>query len=130
MRNPWAALIRQYVRVVFGAHLVLYSQDAEADRRFLTDTFGLNSIDAGHGWLIFAMPPSELAIHPGDAASAELYLMCDDLVTEIESLATRGVQCSTIEEARWGSITKVTLPGGGEVGLYQPRHPLAIDRAY
>jgi len=112
--------------MVFGAHLVLYSQDAEADRRFLAETFGLGSVDAGHGWLIFAMPPSELAVHPGDAPGAELYLMCEDLVTEIASLAARGVQCSAIEEARWGSITKITLPGGGEVGLYQPRHPLAI----
>ena len=125
-----AARIGQYVLVVFGAHLVLYSQDAEADRRFLAQTFGLDSVDAGHDWLIFAMPPSKLAVHPSDAAGAELYLMCDDLVTEIASLAARGVQCSTIEEARWGSITKVTLPGGGEVGLYQPRHPLAIDRAH
>jgi hypothetical protein len=117
------------VLVVFGAHLVLYSQDAEADRRFFAETFGLNSVDAGHGWLIFAMPPSELAVHPSDAASAELYLMCDDLAAEIASLAARGVQCSAIEEARWGSITKVALPGGGEIGLYQPRHPLAIGRA-
>lgn len=124
-----AARIRQYVLVVFGAHLVLYSQDAEADRRFPAETFSLDSVDAGHGWLIFAMPPSELAVHPSEAASAELYLMCDDIVTEMASLADRGVPCSTIEEARWGSITKVTLPGGGEIGLYQPRHPLAIHRA-
>lgn len=127
--EPMPARIGQYVLVVFGAHLVLYSEDAEGDRRFLSETFGLNSVDAGHGWLIFAMPPSELAVHPSDVASAELYLMCDDLVTEIASLAARGVQCSTIEEARWGSITRVALPGGGKIGLYQPRHPLAIDRA-
>ncbi len=114
--------------VVFGAHLVLYRQDAEADRRFLAETFDLDSVDAGRGWLIFAMPPSELVVHPSAAVGAELYLMCDDLVTEIALLAARGVQCSTIGEARWGSITKVALPGGGEVGLYQPRHPLAIDR--
>jgi len=121
--------VRQYVLVVFGAHLVLYSRDAEGDRRFLAETFGLRSVDAGHGWLIFAMPPSELAVHPGNAAGAELYLMCDDVVGEVASLAARGVECSPIEEARWGSITKVALPGGGELGLYQPRHPLAIDRA-
>lgn len=112
--------------MVFGAHLVLYSQDADADRRFLAETFGLDSVDAGHGWLIFAMPPSELAVHPSDAIGAALYLVCDDLVTEIASLTSRGVRCSATEEARWGSITKVALPGGGEVGLYQPRHPLAI----
>lgn len=119
----------QYVSVVFGAHLVLYSQDAEADRQFLAETFSLESVDAGNGWLIFAMPPSELAVHPSGAASAELYLMCDDLAGEITALAARGVQCSAIEEARWGSITKVALPGGGEIGLYQPRHPLAIHRS-
>jgi hypothetical protein len=120
--------MRQYVPVVFGAHLVLYSRDAEADRRFLADNFGLGSVDAGQGWLIFAMPPSELAVHPGDAAGAELYLMCDDLVAEIASLMARGVQCSAIEEARWGSLTKIALPGGGQIGLYQPRHSLAIER--
>ena len=120
--------IRQYVVVVFGAHLVLYSEDAEADRRFLAETFSLDSVDAGHGWLIFAMPPTELAVHPSEATSAELYLMCDDLVAQIASLAARGVPCSPIEEARWGSITKITLPGGGKIGLYEPRHPLAIHR--
>jgi len=123
------AQIGQYVVVVFGAHLVLYSQDAEADRRFLAESIGLDSVDAGHGWLIFAMPPSEVAVHPAEAAGAELYLMCDDLAAEIAALADRGVACSAIEEARWGSITKIALPGGGEIGLYQPRHPLAIDRS-
>ncbi|MGH8862341.1 MAG: VOC family protein [Jatrophihabitantaceae bacterium] len=114
--------------MVFGAHLVLYSQAAEADRRFLAETLGLDSVDAGQGWLIFAMPPSEVAVHPAETGGAELYLMCDDVATEIESLAARGVSCSAIEEARWGSITKITLPGGSAIGLYQPRHPLAIHR--
>lgn len=119
----------QYVLVVFGAHVVLHSRDADADRRFLAETLALDSVDAGHGWLIFAMPPSEVAVHPADAAAgAELYLMCDDLAAELESLASRGVQCSAIEEARWGSITKIALPGGGEIGMYQPRHPIAISR--
>ena len=123
------AQIGQYVVVVFGAHLVLYSQDAEADRRFLAESIGLDSVDAGHGWLIFAMPPSEVAVHPAEAAGAELYLMCDDLAAEMAALVASGVSCSAIEEARWGSITKIALPGGGEIGLYQPRHPLAIDRS-
>ena len=114
--------------VVFGSHVVLYSQDAEADRRFLAEWLGLDSVDAGHGWLIFAMPPSEVAVHPAEAPGAELYLMCDDLAGEIEALAARGVRCSAIDEARWGSITKITLPGGGEIGMYQPRHPIAITR--
>ena len=114
--------------MVFGVHLVLYSTDADADRQFLADILGLRSIDAGHGWLIFALPPAEVAMHPAEAPGAELYLMCDDLVAEIESLTARGVTCSPVEEARWGSITKITLPGGGAVGLYQPKHPLALDR--
>jgi len=114
--------------MVFGAHLVLYSTDADADRQFLASVLGLPSVDAGHGWLIFAMPPSEVAVHPAEAAGAELYLMCDDLAAEVAALAERGVSCSAVEEARWGSITKITLPGGGTIGLYQPRHPLAITR--
>jgi hypothetical protein len=118
----------QYVSVVFGAHLVLYSEDADADRRFLAEILGLRSVDAGHGWLIFAMPPAEVAVHPAEAPGAELYLMCNDLAAEVESLGARGVSCSPIDEARWGSITKIALPGGGTIGLYQPRHPLALDR--
>ncbi len=87
----------------------------------------MRSIDAGHGWLIFEMPPSELAVHPAEAAGAQLYLMCDDLFAEVESLVARGVSCSPIEEARWGSITKITLPGGPTIGLYQPKHPSALQ---
>ncbi len=95
----------------------------------LADALGLESVDAGRGWLIFAMPPSEVAVHPADAAGADLYLMCDDLATEIAALAARGVSCSAIEEARWGSITRISLPGGGDIGLYEPKHPLAIRRS-
>jgi len=118
-----------------GAHLILYSADADADRRFLAELLGLRSVDAGHGWLIFAMPPAEVAVHPAEVAvhpaespGAELYLMCDDLAAEVESLGARGVECSPVEEARWGSTTKIALPGGGTIGLYQPKHPLAIVR--
>ena len=107
---------------------MLFSEDADADRSFLADVFGLESVDAGGGWLIFVLPPAEVAVHPADAPGAELYLMCDDLAAQMKSLSGRGVVCSAVEEARWGSITKVPLPGGGEVGLYQPRHPLAIKR--
>jgi hypothetical protein len=114
--------------MVFGAHLILYSKDADADRRFLGETLGIRSVDAGHGWLIFAMPPAEAAVHPAEAPGAELYLMCDDLTAEVESLVARGVSCAPVEDARWGSITKIALPGGGTIGLYQPRHPLAIER--
>lgn len=122
------AKIGQNERVVFGAHLVLYSKDAEADRRFLAEVFGMRSVDAGSGWLVFALPPAEAAVHPAEAAGTELYLMCDDLEAQMGSLEARGVTCSPVEQAGWGSVTKIVLPGGGEIGLYQPRHPLAIER--
>jgi hypothetical protein len=113
--------------MIFGAHVVVYSKDATADRAFLQDIFGLKSVDAGHGWLIFALPPAEAAVHPSEESTRqELYFLCDDLKTEIAALKKKGVSCSEIEEARWGSVTKISLPGGSEIGLYQPRHPLAI----
>ena len=114
--------------MISGAHIILYSKDAEADRAFFRDVLGFNSVDAGHGWLIFALPPAEAAFHPsGDDNSAhELYFMCDNLKAEMDSLTKKGVKCSAVEEARWGSITKMQLPSGGEVGLYQPKHPTAL----
>jgi catechol 2,3-dioxygenase-like lactoylglutathione lyase family enzyme len=115
--------------MIFGAHTILYSKDAEADRLFLKDVLGFPSVDAGHGWLIFALPPSEAAIHPAEENGRhELYLMCDDLPAEIAALSAKGVHCSPPQEERWGSITKIPLPGGGHIGLYQPRHPIAIAR--
>jgi catechol 2,3-dioxygenase-like lactoylglutathione lyase family enzyme len=116
--------------VIFGAHVILYSKDAAADRAFFRDVLGYRFVDAGHDWLIFALPPAEMAVHPTDEdGKHELYLLCDDLEAEIATLAGKGVRCSAVEEARWGSITMVRLPGGGEVGLYQPKHPLAIASA-
>ena len=113
--------------MISGAHVIIYSKNAEADRTFLRDVLGLKSVDAGHGWLIFALPPGEAAVHPSDEGSAhELFFMCDDLKAEMASLARKGVKCAKIEEARWGSITKMALPGGGNVGLYQPKHPTAL----
>ena len=113
--------------MIFGAHVVIYSKDAEADRAFFRDVLGFHSVDAGHGWLIFALPPAEAAFHPSDGnIGHELYLMCSDLKAEIASLAKRNVHFSEVEEARWGSITKLRLPGGGWIGLYQPRHPTAF----
>ena len=113
--------------MIFGAHVVIYSKDATADRAFFRDVLGFASVDAGHGWLIFALPPAEVAVHPHeDSDGNELYFMCDDLKAEISALGAKGVRCSEPQEARWGSITKIRLPGGSEVGLYQPKHPMAL----
>jgi catechol 2,3-dioxygenase-like lactoylglutathione lyase family enzyme len=113
--------------MIFGAHVVVFSTDAEADRAFFRDVLGFPSVDAGHGWLIFALPPAEVAVHPATEHSRhDLYLMCDDLHSEIAALGKKGVRCSQVEEARWGSITRFQLPGGSEVGLYQPKHPTAL----
>ncbi len=115
--------------MIVGAHVIMYSRDAEADRAFLRDVFDFPFVDAGHEWLMFALPPTELAVHPTEVGGGhEVYLMCDDLKAEITRLVERGIQCSSVEEAQWGSVTTIRLPGGGEVGLYQPRHPVAIAR--
>ena len=113
--------------MISGAHVIVYTKDAEADRAFFRDVLGFKSVDAGHGWLIFALPPAEVAIHPADAPKHELYLMCDDLKSEIATLTKRGVTFSAVEEARWGSITKLRLPSGAEIGLYQPKHKTALQ---
>ncbi len=110
--------------MIDGAHVVIYSKDAEADRAFMSNILGFKSVDAGHGWMIFALPTAELAIHPSAKNDRhELYLMCDDLKAEMASLHAKGVTCGELTEARWGSITKIHLPGGGAVGLYEPKHP-------
>jgi catechol 2,3-dioxygenase-like lactoylglutathione lyase family enzyme len=115
--------------MISGAHVIVYTKDPTADRGFFRDILGFASVDAGHGWLIFALPPAEAAFHPSEENSRhELYFMCDDLKAEISALRKKGIHCSEIQEAKWGSITHVRLPGGGEVGLYQPKHPLAFAR--
>jgi catechol 2,3-dioxygenase-like lactoylglutathione lyase family enzyme len=112
--------------MIFGAHVIIYSNDAAADRAFFRDVLGYPSVDAGHEWLIFALPPTELAVHPSDGDGGhELYLMSDDLQSEMATLAEKGVRCADVEEARWGSVTKFHLPGGSRIGLYQPKHPTA-----
>ena len=111
--------------MITGAHVVLFSRDAEADRVFLSETLGLSSVDAGGGWLLFALPPAEAAVHPADSSGAELFFMCDDLSAEIATPARRGVGCSEPQSERWGTVTRITLPSGGSIGLYQPRHPVA-----
>jgi len=116
--------------MICGAHVVLYSKNPAADRSFFRDVLGLTSVDAGDGWLIFGLPPAEAAFHPAEGAAQgrhELYLLCDDLPAEIERLAGKGVKCGPVQEAGWGSSTQIPLPGGGSLGLYQPRHPVAIS---
>ncbi len=113
--------------MISGAHVIVYSKDAEADRIFVRDVLGFKSVDAGNGWLIFALPPGEAAFHPSaDNGPHELYFMCDSLEAEMASLANKGVMFSKVQEARWGSTTQMRLPGGGNVGLYQPKHPTAL----
>ena len=112
---------------IVGVHAVLHSPDAEGVRALLRDVLGLEHVDAGGGWLIFALPPAEVAAHPGEGpARAELYLMCDDIEATVAELAAKQVRCSEISEEQWGLRTTIALPGGGEVGLYQPTHPTAI----
>lgn len=120
-----------------GAHFLLYSKDPDADRAFFRDILQFRSVDLGHNWLIFAMPPGELAVHPATEnfvqmhadrpmLGAVLYLMCDDLQAMMKGLADKGIQCSPVTEARWGASTSIRLPSGGEIGLYQPAHATAI----
>ncbi len=109
--------------MIIGAHSIIYSTNPTADRAFLRDVLKLTGIDAGDGWLIFALPPSEVAVHPSSENSVhELYLMSDDIEDFIAKLTGRGIACSPVQEQSWGRLTLVTLPGGGKLGVYQPRH--------
>jgi catechol 2,3-dioxygenase-like lactoylglutathione lyase family enzyme len=111
--------------VITGAHAILYTGDADGVRSFFRDTLGFSSVDAGGGWLIFALPPAELAAHPtdGDAHHA-LYLMCDDIEKTVEELEGKGVEFTgAVSDEGFGLMTAIKLPGGGELGLYEPRHP-------
>jgi catechol 2,3-dioxygenase-like lactoylglutathione lyase family enzyme len=110
-----------------GAHVIIYSKDAEADRNFFRDVLSFRSVDAGHGWLIFAVPAAEVAFHPHDQNNKhELYFLCDDLKTEVANLANKGVPTGEITEERWGIRIAISLPGGGQLGLYEPKHPVAF----
>ncbi|HEY4016055.1 MAG TPA: hypothetical protein VGM06_22120 [Polyangiaceae bacterium] len=114
--------------MIFGAHVIVYSKDADADRAFFRDVLEYPFADAGHGWLIFALPPAEVAVHPSDANDThELYFMCRDVGAFVETMKSKNVSASPIDEQRWGSITRITLPGGGTIGVYQPKHPSPID---
>jgi hypothetical protein len=109
--------------MIIGAHSILYSTDADADRAFLRDVLRLPSVDVGQGWLIFGLPPAEVAVHPGGKNDVhELYLMCDDVAGFVAGMKERGVACGPVLDRGWGLLTEVTLPGGGTLGVYQPRH--------
>jgi len=115
--------------MITGAHIIIYSKDPEADRAFFGDVLKFPAVDAGHGWLIFALPPAEAAFHPFEKNDLhELYFMCDDLKATMESLKEKKEKRGPVQEVRWGSLTTISLPGGGEIGLYQPKHPSAISR--
>ena len=109
--------------MINGIHAVLYTPDADALRAFLRDVLELRSVDAGGGWPIFALPPAEVAAHPAERPGTGLYLMCDDLEAAITQLEAKGVEIGPVAEERWGRVTTLALPGGGELGLYEPRHP-------
>lgn len=113
--------------MINGTHAILYSPDADADRELLADLLHSRTVDAGGGWLIFALPPAEIAVHPTDGAPLqELYLMCDDIEATVAELTERGVTTEGgISDQGWGLLTTIRLPGGGPLGLYEPRHPVA-----
>jgi predicted enzyme related to lactoylglutathione lyase len=112
--------------MISGAHMIIYSTDSEADRAFFRDVLNFPFVDVGHGWLIFALPPSEIAVHPAPENNRhEVYLMCDDVDATVLTLQARKIACEPVNDVGWGRLTHLTLPGGGKLGLYQPRHPLA-----
>jgi hypothetical protein len=109
--------------MIIGAHVIISSTQAEKDRAFLRDVLALSHVDAGNGWLIFGLPPSEVAIHPGDEGGHhELYLMCNDVEAFVTSMSQNGLECSEVEDQGWGLVTQLTLPGGSKLGVYEPRH--------
>ena len=114
-----------------GAHIVVYSKDAAPDRIFFKKTLGLRSVDAGEEWLIFAVPAAEVAFHPHDENNKhEMYSLCDDIEAQVAALKKRGVQVGEIYEQRWGTLTTMSLPGGGPIGLYEPKHRVTFERNF
>ncbi len=109
--------------MIIGAHSIIYSKDSEADRAFFLDVLKLTNVDVGHGWLIFGLPPAEVAVHPADGIEKhEFYLMCDDVEAFAAGMNKRGITCSPVQSMGWGALTQLTLPGGSKLGVYQPRH--------
>lgn len=118
--------------MINGAHIVIYTKNPEADRAFFRDVFKFSSVDAGHNWLIFAMPPLEAAFHDSENNDQhELYLMCDDIAATLEDLKSKNVKVSDVSERPWGKVATFTLAGGGKIGVYEPKHPspLKLKRA-
>jgi catechol 2,3-dioxygenase-like lactoylglutathione lyase family enzyme len=115
--------------MINGAHVILYTTDAEADRAFIRDVLGFALVDAGNGWLIFKLPPAEIAVHPIDGLGKhEFSLMCDDLEKTLAELVAKGVTISQpVSDQRWGLLASIKLPSGSDLSLYQPRHPTAYD---
>ncbi len=115
--------------MINGAHVIVYSQNAEADRAFIRDVLGFPNVDAGDGWLIFKLPPAEVAVHPADGDTRhEFYLMCDDIENTLATLTAKGAEVSRpVTNAGWGARASIKLPGGSDLSLYQPRHPVAYD---
>jgi len=126
-----AKRLRYFSGVITGAHAIIYTSDAEADRTFFRDVLGFDSVDAGGGWLIFKLPPAELAAHPSETGGRhELYLMCDDVHATVEELTAKGVAIARdVTDEGFGLMTAIRLPGGGELGLYEPRHPSPLFQA-
>jgi hypothetical protein len=109
--------------MLIGSHSIIYSTRPEADRTFLRDVLKLPSVDVGDGWLIFGLPPSEVAVHPsGKNDVHEFYLMCDDVAAFVAEMKAHGIACAPVQNMGWGALTQVKLPGGGKLGVYQPRH--------
>ena len=118
--------------MINGAHAIIYSTNPLADRAFLRDVLKLPHVDAGEGWLIFSLPPTELAVHPsGQNDKQELFLICDDIRVFVQEMAQQNINYSNIQNQSWGQITYITLPGGGKLGVYQPTHarPEAVSQS-
>ena len=109
--------------MISAVHTVIFSKDAEADRKFFKEVLKFDHVDVGGGWLIFALPPTELAVHPDQAGNKhEIYLMCESIEQFISQMQSSGVECSDIQDEGWGLLTAITLPGGSELGVYEPKH--------
>src|SRR5678816_3751282 len=112
---------------ILGAHVIVYSKKADADRKFIADLFGTKGADAGGGWMIYALPPAEVAVHPSDENDVhELYVMVDDVEAFVSAMKKKKVKCAPVSDQRWGLLTSIAMPGGGKLGVYEPKHASPI----